>query len=38
MVKDHEEMLHAFEAEAAKAADSKLKDFISTVQPSWRTT
>jgi putative membrane protein len=33
MVKDHEEMLHAFEAEAAKAADSKLKDFISTVQP-----
>lgn len=33
MVKDHEEMLHAFEAEAAKAVDSKLKDFISTVQP-----
>jgi putative membrane protein len=33
MVTDHEEMLHAFEAEAAKAADSKLKDFIATVQP-----
>ena len=33
MVTDHEEMLHAFEVEAAKAADSKLKDFIATVQP-----
>jgi len=33
MVTDHQEMLHAFEAEAAKAADSKLKDFIATVQP-----
>jgi putative membrane protein len=33
MVKDHEEMLHAFEAAAPKAKDSKLKEFISTVQP-----
>jgi putative membrane protein len=33
MVKDHEEMLHAFEAAAPKANDSKLKEFISTVQP-----
>lgn len=33
MVKDHQEMLHAFEAEAGKAADPKLKDFIATVQP-----
>jgi len=33
MVKNHEEMLHAFEAASANASDSKLKDFISTVQP-----
>jgi putative membrane protein len=33
MVTDHEEVLHAFEAEAAKAADPKLRDFIATVQP-----
>jgi len=33
MVKDHEEMLHAFEAAAAKVNDSKLKEFIATVQP-----
>ena len=33
MVKDHEEMLHAFEAAAPKATDAKLKEFISTVQP-----
>jgi hypothetical protein len=26
-------VLHAFEAEAAKAADPKLKDFIAKVQP-----
>ena len=33
MIADHEEVLHAFEAEAAKAADPKLKDFIAKVQP-----
>ena len=33
MVKDHEEMLHAFEAESGIIVDSKLKDFIATVQP-----
>jgi putative membrane protein len=33
MVADHEEVLHAFETEAGKAADPKLKDFITTVQP-----
>ena len=33
MVKNHEAMLHAFEAEAAKATDPKLKNFIATVQP-----
>ena len=33
MVKDHQEMLHAFEAAAPKANDSKLKEFIATVQP-----
>jgi putative membrane protein len=33
MVTDHEEVLHAFEAEAGKAADPQLKDFIVTVQP-----
>jgi putative membrane protein len=33
MVADHEEALHAFETEAGKAADPKLKDFITTVQP-----
>jgi putative membrane protein len=33
IVTDHEEVLHAFEAEAAKAADPKLKHFIATVQP-----
>jgi putative membrane protein len=33
MVTDHEEILHAFEAETAKAADPKLKEFIATVQP-----
>jgi len=33
MITDHEEVLHAFEAEAAKAADPKLKDFIAKVQP-----
>jgi hypothetical protein len=38
MVKDHEEMLHAFEAEAVKAGDSKLKDLFQRFSPSWRTT
>jgi len=33
MVADHQEVLNAFQAEAAKAADPKLKDFIATVQP-----
>jgi putative membrane protein len=33
MVEDHEDTLHAFETEAAKVADPKLKEFISTVQP-----
>jgi putative membrane protein len=33
MVKDHEEMLHAFEAEEGKAADPQLKDFIAKVKP-----
>jgi putative membrane protein len=33
MITDHEEVLHALEAEAAKAADPKLKDFIARVQP-----
>ena len=33
MVKDHQDMLHAFETEAGQAADPKLKEFISTVQP-----
>jgi predicted outer membrane protein len=33
MVKDHQDMLHAFETEAGQAADPKLKEFISTVRP-----
>lgn len=33
MVADHEDTLHAFETEADKVADPKLKEFISTVQP-----
>jgi putative membrane protein len=33
MVKNHQEMLHTFEAAAGKASDPKLKEFISTVQP-----
>ena len=33
MVKNHEEILHAFEAAAGKSSDSKLKEFISTVTP-----
>ncbi|MBW0000122.1 MAG: DUF4142 domain-containing protein [Verrucomicrobia bacterium] len=33
MVADHEDTLHAFEAEAGRATDPKLKEFISTVQP-----
>ena len=33
MVKDHQDMLHAFETAAGQTADPKLKEFISTVQP-----
>jgi putative membrane protein len=33
MVADHQDILHAFETAAGQAADPKLKEFISTVQP-----
>ncbi|MBV9489229.1 MAG: DUF4142 domain-containing protein [Verrucomicrobia bacterium] len=33
MVANHQEVLHAFETEAGKASDPKLKEFIATVQP-----